>query len=274
MLFNKFIIILFPCFAFAQSLQLNLANDLYSEGYFYNSITEYERCAFFSNDSSIVNLCFRKISYAYVELGNDSLSINYLKRALKYTNSDSLFVCTKLDLATIYISLSNYDMATIVLYRLLYDKRAVDFHKDIYVLISINYLLNNDFDKAILNIKTIFTDFDQSQLQDFKKKHTRYLSNLKRVKLLSTILPGSGQIFQGEFVDGLNAFSINSILAYITIKSIVSNNIFDGIFYFTTLFLRYYKGNIDNTISIATNNYQHQINNLKKSILLLIMSVD
>ena len=70
-------------------------------------------------------------------------------------------------------------------------------------------------------------------------------------KILSTILPGSGQIYANNWTDGFNALILNGLFGYTSFSVAKSGNYRDASFLTLFLWMRYYLGNRNNAKKIA-----------------------
>ena len=70
-------------------------------------------------------------------------------------------------------------------------------------------------------------------------------------KTISYIIPGAGQIYTGEYISGLLSLGWNILWGYLTIKSFIDERIFDGIVIANFLWLRFYRGNLQNAEKFA-----------------------
>jgi hypothetical protein len=70
-------------------------------------------------------------------------------------------------------------------------------------------------------------------------------------KIISYILPGAGQIYTGNYVSGLLSLSWNILLGYFTINAFMEDRAFDGVVIGSLLWLRFYRGNIQNAVDFA-----------------------
>jgi hypothetical protein len=57
------------------------------------------------------------------------------------------------------------------------------------------------------------------------------------------MLPGLGQIYAGNYSDGLNAFTLNMGTGYLVINSLFEERYLDVLIVYLPLFYRYYDGN-------------------------------
>ena len=65
----------------------------------------------------------------------------------------------------------------------------------------------------------------------------------KAARLLSTLLPGLGQTYAGDWKNGLNALLLNGLLGYVTLDAAIDRDYDDALLSFFFLFYRYYAGN-------------------------------
>jgi hypothetical protein len=64
-------------------------------------------------------------------------------------------------------------------------------------------------------------------------------------------LPGSGQIYAGNYFSGFLSLAWNVAAGYFTINSFLANRAFDGIVIGELVWLRFYKGNVENAEKYA-----------------------
>ena len=70
-------------------------------------------------------------------------------------------------------------------------------------------------------------------------------------KVISYILPGSGQFYTGNYLSGLMSLGWNILTGYLTINSFIEDRVFDGIVIGNLLWLRFYNGNVQNAEKFA-----------------------
>jgi len=103
-----------------------------------------------------------------------------------------------------------------------------------------------------------FDENEKSEIKNFyeRKKNPNYKSKTKAL-LLSTILPGAGKIYTKNYGDGITAFLLNGILAYVSYDNFKANHKFRGWFWgsMTAIF---YAGNIDGSAA-SVNIYNAKI---------------
>jgi tetratricopeptide (TPR) repeat protein len=90
--------------------------------------------------------------------------------------------------------------------------------------------------------------------------------------LLSSILPGSGQVYNGMVLDGLNAFFVNGASATLTLCLMASENYAGALFIFLSIFKRYYVGNLRNAESQAIEINERRSKRLAERLASLLLA--
>jgi hypothetical protein len=164
----------------------------------------------------------------------------------------------------LYLSEREYHKALV---EILQVNKNLDFDNDKHqFLLSINYLLSNEFTKAKKELSKLsyYSTLDTTQintaLQKLLKNNER---NPKTARWLSTIIPGLGQLVNGETKDGLN--SLGLYIGFLAIWIDLTNDIGfgDASLSVGPWILRYYLGGLNNAVEAAKkkkhNNKQTQI---------------
>ncbi|MEN8193984.1 MAG: hypothetical protein ABFS12_14265, partial [Bacteroidota bacterium] len=69
--------------------------------------------------------------------------------------------------------------------------------------------------------------------------------------LISYILPGSGQIYTGNYISGLLSLGWNVLWGYLTINAFITDRVLEGALIGGLLWARFYRGNIQNAEKFA-----------------------
>ncbi|HDK35807.1 MAG TPA: hypothetical protein ENG82_02775 [Bacteroidetes bacterium] len=70
-------------------------------------------------------------------------------------------------------------------------------------------------------------------------------------KWLSTVFPGLGQLYSGDFKNAVNALALNGLLGYGVTQAFLKQNYVDAVLEGVFLFQRYYMGNRVHAAQIA-----------------------
>jgi len=245
---------------FAQDLALELGDWLLDSGCYEDAITEYKRFIFFNHKSDNISYAYYKIGLAYRNENNWTESLDALQQAIQTAASDSLRDERKIALAVTFIANGNYSAAEFELLKVeLFSKfeslrNKAAFLRGISTLYSFKWdESRNAFNKYFDDTTTIGNQVDSLLATS---QHLNYKSP-SFAKLLSTILPGAGQIYVGDWRNGINALAINMATGYVLVDALLEHRYNDAIFSFLWLFQRYYLGNRQHAEEIAQNHNLH-----------------
>jgi len=88
---------------------------------------------------------------------------------------------------------------------------------------------------------------------------------------IATILPGSGQIYAGDWGNGVNALLINAATGYLFVNDVLNHQYLIAIFNSLFLFERFYSGNRSNAEKSAKK-YNERKNQLFAAKILEILN--
>ncbi len=248
--------ITYPLAAYGDAA-LELADDLYKGQYYEESITEYKRYMFFNPGSDRLDYAFRQIGYAYRQNHELEKSIRAFGNAIAAAKNDSLADEIKIDLGVTAIASGNYEKAEAILLKLAYFDKHYNIKAKASLYLCINMIYKYEWSEARAAyanyLKYIVDEANGVYLSDslFLATADIHLKSPRLAKTLSTFLPGSGQIYAGNWFNGLNALIINGGLGYLAGDSIIEGNYADGILNYFMLFLRYYRGNRHNAETLT-----------------------
>jgi len=69
--------------------------------------------------------------------------------------------------------------------------------------------------------------------------------NVRKAQILSSFLPGLGEIYAGEPISGVFTLALNLVFGGLTVKSFVENRPLDGVLISLFLWSRFYQGGIE-----------------------------
>jgi len=231
-----------------ESFQIALKN-FHSEKYDL-CIPYFKRIAFFESDN-ITNLNYLAESYSKIKSYDNAL-VHY---SLMYNllSNDSLKNEVCFEMAKCYMSQEKYDYAEIEILNIKEVNKYFKSRKNYYLFLiylnkrefelSKNYFLNiSEFSDSKINLI-------QSSFSHLEKKIRR--TNPKVASVLSMLIPGSGQMFYGNFSSGINSLLLTTTaLTVFTIISIRYSYI-DAMLSVFPYYQRYYIGGVINAINFA-----------------------
>lgn len=238
----------------AQDIVLNLADILFHNGNYYEAITEYKRYVFFNSDTSESD-----ISYAYFKMGiayrNEKLwdlALDTLQKSIQTAKTEKDRDERKISLAVTQISQKKYSAAKFTLIKLeMYSpdeevrRRAYFFH-GICALYQFNwqeaksafegYYKNHPDKKSVLEEEAkIYSNLDQALKAKYKSP--------KFAKCLSSFIPGAGQIYSGDWRNGINAVALNLATGSLVFSDLFGRQNKGTDLILLSFFIRFYRGN-------------------------------
>jgi tetratricopeptide (TPR) repeat protein len=250
--------------------QLEFADYLFESQNFYQAITEYKRFIFHHPESPIINNAYYQIGLCYNYGKKYELARDFFEKVLLLNTylDNSLKTNAYLAIAKTYIDERNFEAARFELDELIKDKpsTASEFHywKGIIYLHEYKWKAAQAEFKQItngkwLNLSQEFSPYIEEAL------HLPYLSE-KQALLLSTIIPGSGQIYAGKVMDGIISFVFNASMAYLTMERVKTDDYLGAGLIVSIGLLRFYHGGRQNALQAACDANEQMNSRILKKI--------
>jgi len=233
-------------------MAIALGERFFNSENYYDAITEYKRYIFFNpakEDNSISNTYY-KIGLSYFHLGKQDEAISELRKSIQTANTDQTREERKIDLAVVLIASGMYSSAEFLLIKVEMYSPIPELKKKAAYLRGIASLYSYKWQQASEAFHAYFNEpKDESQgmpeqLESLlnRAQNLKYKSP-KLAKILSTILPGSGQIYAGDWRNGINALLLNFTTGYFFVNDILQRQYQDAFINYLFLFGRFYRGN-------------------------------
>ena len=206
------------------------------------AITEYKRFLFFQPDDDKVPEIYHRIGILHRNLGLLSEAIDSIRQAVIRTSDKEKKSEYQIDLAVTLIANKDYDLARLELIKVLIRNPSEVLYYRALLLQGVTYIYQFRWEEAQETFKNYTQDEKLNEI--FQKTDNLPYKSKLIAKILSGILPGSGQIYAGNWKSGLNAFALNSAFGYVTVDSILDQNYVDAILWTYFIFQRYYQGNL------------------------------
>jgi tetratricopeptide (TPR) repeat protein len=228
--------------------QYNYSLGLYNAEQYFNAITEFKRLLFFDSGKKYEYTANQYIAMSYKMGAKYSDAILYFTVAeMNARNNDELFN-SKIEIVRTNILRRTISHAIDLLDSLKTDERFNGKAGEIYYWKGWAYIFNDNWDKAAKE----FSKADSNKtLTEFCKDVQQEKYSVTFADIISHILPGSGQIYTGHYFSGILSLGWNLLWGYLTINSFVENRIFDGLVIGNLLWLRFYNGNLENSVKYA-----------------------
>ena len=244
-------ILLISFASFAQNsfdAQFNFAKKLYSDEDYFDTVTELKRLLFFDRNSEYNYEANFLIGKSYKQGAKFSDAIRYLTLAEINAENIAELYETRIEIIRINILRKTTRRAFKLLDSLGSDERFKDRKDEIKYWRGWAYMFADDWEQAAQT----FAEIDTNQLlKTLAEEVNEDLYSVSFAKTISYIIPGAGQIYTGEYISGLLSLGWNVLWGYLTIKAFVAERIFDGIVIANFLWLRFYRGNLQNAENFA-----------------------
>jgi len=233
------------------------------------ALKEYQRVLFF-NDGKNLDYIYTQIATIYFRQQNYLQAAHNYELAYKTSKSDSLKTELIFKKASCYILDNKFRMATFELMNLP-DSTNIQYNNRKRFYFAVCYWGLEEFDKAKDSFLSIIPDkkaADKEKIEQlFAKKKNLYRPNPKTAKIMSMILPGSGQIYSGDIKNGLNSVLLTGGFVILGIYMTEYYTFLDAFLTAVPWFLRYYQGGYQKAEKIATHKRDKRRDKTYKEIL-------
>lgn len=242
-----------------ESSQITLADYLFSSGDFEESITEYKRYIFFNPSSEIASYVYYKIGLAYRNKMEWEESWNALLNSIKATYEDSVKNETEIQLGVNAIASRDYSLAEVLFREIESTTRYPNIRQKSAFFLGVTYIYQFKWKKASEIFNFYFKDDVDFRSVDSLLQVGMKLNYKSSVlaQLLSTLLPGAGQLYVGDLKNALNAFAINCSTGFLLCDQLYQDNPTNAVLVYLFIFRRYYDGNRYHAGRIAREYNQH-----------------
>ena len=234
--------LLFGGFALiAEELPLSLGGHLAAQGNHDAAITEYKRFLFFHPDDARMSEVYYNIGLAYRAQGLWTEAATSLRTATYLANGDETKSEYQLELAVTLIAAQDYDLARLELVKVTMRAPSAQLYRRALFLQAVAYIYQFRWEEARESLRNYTTDERLDMLFDAATDIP--LKSARLAKVLSSIFPGAGQVYVGDWKDGLNAIALNGALGFLTVDAILDGHYVDAALFGGFIFWRYYRGN-------------------------------
>lgn len=223
--------------------QFESAERLYNNNNFYDAVTEYKRLLFFDLTGTYQYKAECRIGECYKSGAKFEEAIKYFSEAAKYVPNDDELFYSKTQIIRTNILRKTTDRAIQLCDELEKDERFKTKADTILYWKGWAYMFADNWENASGTFAKISPFHELRKLSDQTNKAK---VSVTFAKVISYILPGSGAIYSGKFLSGLMSLGWNALAGYWTINSFVNNRVFDGIVIGELVWLRFYRGAIQN----------------------------
>lgn len=228
--------------ATGEDTPLSLGSHFFKLGNFDAAITEYKRFLFFHPDDPRTTETFRNIGIAYREQGHWGEAVAAMHAAVQHASNPEEKSDYQLELAVILIANQNYDLGRLELIKARMRNPSAPVHRRALFLEAVAFIYQFQWEKAREVLRNYTTDVKLETLLENAVNAPQKSARL--AKVLSAIIPGAGQVYVGDWRNGLNALTLNGVLGYLTVDAVLARHYVDAALWGGAVFSRYYRGNI------------------------------
>ncbi len=238
-----------------------LADKLFQNKDYFNSIDLYKRAIFFSEKPN--NQLYYKTGNCYFMLSKFEKAINSYDSAIQLSKNKILLTDLAFKKADCFIFLKEYSLAENIIYSINTGNSTHTKNKKNFYLAVINYAKTN-YDKAELFFIDAINDTSKTAKNQIHKLfiNKKYFKtpNPKIAGILSLIIPGAGQLYSGDYKNAINSFLLTGIFVAIGADMLIRFAWYDSLISIFPWFYRYYGGGYNNAINIANDRKTEKLN--------------
>lgn len=230
--------------------QFEYAEKLQTEENYFDAVTEYNRLVLFDTLELFTYKAYSSIAMCYYQGAKYSEAIDYLSKALTITTDKKEKFSTSIEVVKCNLLRRTPASALRILDELAGSGQytgniaEINYWRGWYFIFMDEWAsASNAFGISDSNssLKKFCLDVEN------KKYHVSF------VKLISAIVPGSGQIYTGEYLNGILSLGWNVLFTYLIIDAIRSKRELDAILIGNLLWLRFYNGNLQTAERFAND---------------------
>lgn len=228
--------------------QLDNADKLFKTEHYFDAITEYKRALYFSSDTRVHAKINIQIAHCYKAGSHFDNAIKYFSLSEKIITDDSLDFILQSEIIRCNILRKSTQRALQLCDELEKDIRFVSKKEIINYWRGWAFMIADDWESAS---QCFAQNEDSKELKTLCQQVVKDKVSVTFAKVISYILPGSGQIYSGEIFSGLMSLAWNLAAGYFTVNAFMANRAFDGVVIGELIWLRFYRGNLENAEDFA-----------------------
>ena len=248
--------------------QLIYADQLFDDSLYEASVLEFKRYIFYNPETELIDYAYYKIGQAYYHRKQYDNARQTLSKILVDFPESPLRFDAKMMLAKSYYQEQNYPAARNELRQLL----AMECNDKKLRLVArymrgLCHLYEKNWYSAIIEFRKVSKEDPDGELGKLARNLADTTLSGTRISRKSTslarwmsrLVPGSGQIYAGHFLNGLTSMLLNGAFVYLLTDSIADKRYVDAVGIYL-VGSRFYFGNVYNAEKFAID-YNRQIEN-------------
>ncbi|MGE5429818.1 MAG: hypothetical protein ACM3QX_02020 [Syntrophomonadaceae bacterium] len=227
--------------------QFQLCRELLNKEEYYDAITELKRLLFFDKKKEYAFRGNYLIGYSYMRGAKLDDAVKYFSLAQTSAPGDSALFDVKTEIIKCNILRRTTENALLILRQM--EKEAVFSNR----IIEIDYwkawayIFADDWEKASAEFQKAGAS---KEIIEYSLAVEKAKYSVSFAKVISYILPGSGQFYTGNYISGIMSLAWTGFLGYLAYDSFAAQRAFDGLIE-AGLFFRFHRGNVQNAEKFA-----------------------
>jgi hypothetical protein len=234
---------------FSQELkdQFDYAHSLFQSENYFDAVTEFKRLLFFDEGKEYSYSANMLIGQSYKMGGKFSDAIYFFALAGRSSISIEQRFNSKIEVIKCNILRRTTQLAHSLLNELEKEPLFHSRKKNINYWRGWAFAFSGEWKNAAAS----FAESENKELEKFALNAEGKMLSVSKAKIFSIIIPGAGQIYSGNYLNGFISFGWNLLSGYLAINAFIEDRIFDGLAITNFLWLRFYLGNIQNAEKFA-----------------------
>lgn len=253
---------------------ITLADSLMAAAFYDHAITEYTRYLFFNPRGASRGSTYSKIGYCYAYLKEWKRAVDAMDKAVLSEENDSAREQRTIERSVILLTSGDRERARESLVEIVGTSHHEETVKRAGMLLFLSHVYAHEWKDAHHTyrsfVKDRFPKPDSVESLLTEALLAQYKSP-KTATILSTVIPGGGQMYAGQWLSGLNALLLNASLGFLTVNSYIHEHYVSGFLEFELLFLRYYLGNRLQAYNIAVRQNEKIDHSYEQKIIDLLL---
>ena len=209
-------------------LQYRYAEQLFESGDYQAARREYKRLLFYQPDTELRDVADYRIAQSYYYQNEATRAEGLFRKFSAIHPNSPLRFQSQLMLGQLHFDAGEYALARSGLFELLHASKEPEVSAAAHYLRGWCYIHTTDWNKAISELRQV--DISHINTLHGKKAHELADTLLEETPLpfkspqvaawLSTVVPGSGQLYAGKIKEGILAAALNGTFIYLAVDAI------------------------------------------------------